>query len=400
MEPEKQAGGPSEKPARRSARTRKRRSGGIFSVRPGVFRVDIEVRRDPVTGRRRRVSRTVYGTLGDAEVALASLKLADHQHRLPRTATNAKTVKAILDLYVSDAESGNVRLAPATVVTSRSAAKTMSATALRDGREFGSLQLSKLTWREIEDLYSSMRRTGAGPEWIRRCATVLSRALERGKKYGLLDSNPEKDADRPKAVRTKPFAPIGVEVQTVIAASNESDPEMADMATILASTGMRPGELLGLQWGDLDVVGEIHIAHAIVDGGKGVGVSRQPTKRADWRDVPLTDSAEAAFNRQRDRRIAISGSIRRDEYVFPNDADGRVPHRPDRLSDRWLSARGNSPITLLALRHYAATRMLDAGVSYRTVADLLGNSENTLRLHYDGRTDIGKRQAIAALELN
>jgi hypothetical protein len=43
--------------------------------------------------------------------------------------------------------------------------------------------------------------------------------------------------------------------------------------------------------------------------------------------------------------------------------------------------------------------MLDAGESYRTVADILGNSESTLRLHYDGRTDVGKRRAIVALEL-
>jgi hypothetical protein len=43
--------------------------------------------------------------------------------------------------------------------------------------------------------------------------------------------------------------------------------------------------------------------------------------------------------------------------------------------------------------------MLDAGESYRTVATLLGNSEATLRFHYDGRTDVGKRNAIRALEL-
>lgn len=332
-------------------------------------------------------------------MALASLKLADHQRRLPQTATNAKTVGSLLDLYVSDAESGRVRLAPATVVTSRSAAKTMSETILSDGREFGDLRLSKLTWREIEDLYSSMQRDGAGPDWTRRCATVLSRSLERGKKFGLLDTNPEKDADRPKSVRTKPFAPLSSDVVVLLAHVTDSDPEMADMATILASTGMRPGELLAVKWEDLDVAGEVHIAHAIVDGGRGIGVSRQPTKRADWRDVPLTESAQAAFDRQRERRSEITGSARRDEFVFPGGADGRVPQRPDRLSSRWLVARGDSPITLLSLRHYAATRMLDAGVSYRTVADLLGNSENTLRLHYDGRTDVGKRKAIAALEL-
>lgn len=43
--------------------------------------------------------------------------------------------------------------------------------------------------------------------------------------------------------------------------------------------------------------------------------------------------------------------------------------------------------------------MLDADESYRTVADILGNSVATLRLHDDGRHDTGKRKAIAALEL-
>jgi integrase len=72
--------------------------------------------------------------------------------------------------------------------------------------------------------------------------------------------------------------------------------------------------------------------------------------------------------------------------------------RPDAVSNRWAAARGASEVNLQHLRHFAATAMLDAGESYRTVADILGNSESTLRLHYDGRTDIGKRKAIQALE--
>jgi hypothetical protein len=60
----------------------------------------------------------------------------------------------------------------------------------------------------------------------------------------------------------------------------------------------------------------------------------------------------------------------------------------------------SSRVILGHLRDYAATAMLNAGESYRTVADMLGKSESTLRLRYDGRTDVGKRQAIAALELN
>jgi hypothetical protein len=88
---------------------RKRGSGGAYQVRTGVFRIDVEVHRDAVTDRRRRVSRTVYATQQDAEVALARLKVADRERRLPQTATNARSVRALLDLYVqrpSSARSG------------------------------------------------------------------------------------------------------------------------------------------------------------------------------------------------------------------------------------------------------------------------------------------------------
>jgi integrase len=167
--------------------------------------------------------------------------------------------------------------------------------------------------------------------------------------------------------------------------------------TVLASTGMRKAELLGLQWSAVDLERrELHVAFAISDGGPGIGVVRKETKRSDWRDVPLTAQAVEAIRRQRGR-LGERGRIERDDFVFPGSPDSSVPCRPDTFTDRWLSCRGDSPITLLQLRHFAATTMLDAGESYRTVADILGNSENTLRLHYDGRTDVGKRKAIEAL---
>jgi hypothetical protein len=150
---------------------RKRGSGGAYQVRTGVFRIDVEVHRDAVTDRRRRVSRTVYATQQDAEVALARLKVADRERRLPQTATNARSVRALLDLYVQEAVVGTARLAPRTIVTSRSAANTMSGTVPADGRVFGDLRLSQLTWREIEALYAAMQGVGVGPDWTRRCAT-------------------------------------------------------------------------------------------------------------------------------------------------------------------------------------------------------------------------------------
>jgi len=344
------------------------------------------------------VSRRVHGTRDDAELALARLRVARHAGQLPQASTSAVTVGSLLDRYVEEAQVGRVQLRPKTLVTARSAARAMSSTRLTSGKAFGDVTLSALTWREIEELYGEMARRGLSAAWVRRCATVLSRALDRGRKYGLLPTNPAKDADRPKLVRTKPYSPAGTAVREALATAQETDPEIADFAAIVANAGMRTSELLGLRWEDVDEeADELHLAWAVTDGGPGIGVVRMQLKRSDWRDVPLTPAALDAIRRRRERRVAASGSVRPQAYVFSGPGVGSSPLRPDRLSERWLAARGGSAVTLLALRHYVATTMLDAGVPYRTVAELLGNSEATLRLHYDGRTNVGKRQAIAAL---
>ncbi len=67
---------------------------------------------------------------------------------------------------------GTIELAPRSLLTSRSAANTMCATVLLDGRTFGATQLHKPTWREIEEMYGAMRTKGAtswGCVVVRRC---------------------------------------------------------------------------------------------------------------------------------------------------------------------------------------------------------------------------------------
>jgi site-specific recombinase XerC len=217
-----------------------------------VWRVDVEISRDPLTGKRRRISRRVTGTREDAEVALAKLRVADHERRVHRPGTRARTVRAALDAYLADVEAGVIELAPKTVVTTRSACNTMCSIVLGDGRTFGNVRLSTLGWQDIEEMYRVMR-VDRSADWVRRVATVLSRGLDHARKHGLIDHNPTKDAARPKLVRRKPHSPAKADVAALVAHMATSDPEIADAALIAAAAGTRMGELLGLRWSEVDL---------------------------------------------------------------------------------------------------------------------------------------------------
>ena len=118
----------------------------------------------------------------------------------------AQSISA-LELYQTTAESGSLELDGRPSRPSRFAIKVMGSMELPDGRTFGAIPLSRLTWQDVEHLYWAMRASGRGPGSISRCATVFDTRARVARKRGLIDANPSKDAVRPKSVRTKPLAP-------------------------------------------------------------------------------------------------------------------------------------------------------------------------------------------------
>ncbi len=243
--------------------------------------------RDPVTGRRRCTTRQIEGSRRDAEVALARPKVAHegapapeprndsshHPRRVRRIPGSGRLRpgRTCPENDRDDAVGGKHHVVDP--ITGRSGVRHDAAEVLELADDRGAL------WRNEGSRF--------GTDWIRRCATVLSRALDLARKRGFIESNPAKDAVRPKSTRTKPFAPTASDVRDALARVRFVDEELADAVTVLAGTGMRKAELLGLQWGDgsLDR-DEILVTAAMTDAGPGRKIIRKPTKQSDWREVP------------------------------------------------------------------------------------------------------------------
>jgi integrase len=260
-----QPAAPAASPQHARRRPRRRGSGGVFPLREGAWRVDVEIARDAVSGRRRRVSRTVVGTREEAEIALARLKVADHEKRLPSGGTNARSVRAAFQLYQQAIDAGLVELAPRTRVTTRSAAKTMGSVLLPDGRAFGDIRLSRLTWQDIEELYAAMRapggarrgcadapRSSTGPRsWPASAGswTPIRPRMQRGRERLVANRS------RPRAGRCGRYWQ-GLASET---------PRLLILSRCCPSTEMRVGEVIGLRWSDVELSpGEVHSARTAV----------------------------------------------------------------------------------------------------------------------------------------
>jgi integrase len=396
-----EVGAAAAKPVHRTstgAKTRRARNSGAIS-KLGVDRwlVGVEGPPDPVTGQRRRHTRTVLGNREQAEVELATLKLALDGGAVP-IATRAKTVRLACDLYLTEA-----RTESQTRRTDSSACRRFCATVLPGGAVFGRLPLSKVDWKVVEQVFAKWDGE-IEPSTKARYASTLSKVFEHAKRTGWMRSNPASDARRPRVPTRRPKVPATVEVREALRIAKKKDFMLYAYVVGMARIGCRRSELLAITVADLDLdEAVVTIRASIADGGRGRGTYRKTTKRDDWRDVPLTPQMVEVFKELLARRRKALKEYGRQEldpdgYVFSDDPNGARWMRPDTTSQRWLAARGRSKVTFAMLRRYVATQLLDAtNGDYRTVASITGNSEETLRRWYDAGPNLQKKKAVIEL---
>ena len=113
----------------------------------------------------------------------------------------------------------------------------------------GSIALREITPEVIGRWQADRLASGAGPVAIRHAMDLLGSILEHAFVGGHLSANPArrvKKAGSPRREEVQPLAPGTIEAMRVAL-----DARDATLVSILAYAGLRPGEALGLRWGDV-----------------------------------------------------------------------------------------------------------------------------------------------------
>ena len=339
--------------------------------------------RDPTTGRKVSVEKTVRGTKREASKVLAAM-VAEVDQRSVRPPCKG-TMAALLHEWLAHATPS---FSPKTVAVTRMYIEDPIIPAL------GSMRVSTVTPADLDRFYRQLLEVGRSrgpyaPATIRRVHGIIRRALSQAVRWGWVSHNPALDASPPRVPLQEPKPPEPNQVVKLFRVAAESDPELATFIMLAASSGGRRGELLALRWRNLDLKrGTLNIERGIVvvDGQ----TLEQGTKTHQSRRISLDSGTIEALcshhllmtNRAMDARTTIGAEA----FVFSHAVDGSRPWHPDsttRAFRRLCQEAGVSGVRLHDLRHYVATRLLAAGVDVRTVAGRLGhrNPSTTLNVY-------------------
>jgi integrase len=215
---------------------------------------------------------------------------------------------------------------------------------------------------------------------------VLHRACHDAVRWGRLTVNPVDAADPPKAsAEHSDRLPVWNSAQLAGFLKSVADDRLFSLWRLLAMTGMRRGEALGLAWDDLDMEGgRLTIRRAWVPVN-GVAQMSEPKTKRGRRTIALDPVTLQVLKghaaRQADEQSNWNEAGINSDFVFTRE-DGQ-PLQPWAVSKAFrdlTKAAMLPPIPLHGLRHSYATLALASGVNPRIVSARLGHATVALTL--------------------
>lgn len=176
---------------------------------------------------------------------------------------------------------------------------------------------------------------------------------------------------------------------------------------LAAETGMRYGEIFGLQWDDVNLDdGSIFVRHNLSESGSGITIETPKTSKSR-RKISLTKRSISKLRFWQSYQTTYANDVgdyyhNKDMLVFTTSV-GSAVRVSNFLRSCWrkLCAAADIPdgFTFHSLRHTHATLLLQAGVNPKVVSERLGHAsvQITLDVYAHVLPDM-QRTAVEALE--
>jgi integrase len=346
---------------------------GVYRDAKGWY-FKARVSQDILTGKWTQATRRGFASAVDASTARREL-LEGNQAVV--VGSGSMTVAELMKLYLEDAESSGA-LSTKTLFDYRNYADVYVAPYL------GSRAIRDITPEMIARWQQKLTKGGAirsgkplSSNSVRLARAPLAGAFKYAIRLGHIRKSPMENVPRPKQRRS--IARHWTPEQAREFLMWQDEDRLYPLWAFLLGSGLRIGELVWLEWKDVDVTkGLVRIVSFASTLGYELVASSGKSRDA-VRTVELDPYLIAVLERQRTVQ-ATEGEARCDTKFVFTKVDGDTYH-PQWLSRRLglLSVEAKLPrLTAHGLRHTSATLMLASGVPAKVAAERLGHSDPTL----------------------
>lgn len=258
----------------------------------------------------------------------------------------------------------------------------------------GERMLTDVVPIDVERLLQTKAKAGYSPTTMRNIVVLLNGIFHLAADNDLIPRSPVRDRHRPVCHKTEKPAWTPVQVRRIL----ETVPaEYRCAFTCVALTGLRLGELLALQWQDIEL--QTRTLRVVRSLWKNQLVT--PKTKASVRSIPIGDVLAETLASHR----ALSAFTRPEDFVFCKP-DG-APFHPDVLRkdvlypalDRLNIPRPKGAAGFHAFRHSAATLVHAETGNLKLTQRFLGHTSVTTTADiYTHTSESMEREAAAALE--
>ena len=267
----------------------------------------------------------------------------------------------------------------------------------------GKVPLSELNTNDIQQFYAELKKEGrlirteiygegVSDRTVWSCHTRIRTALDRAVQDGLIRINPAADCKLPPQNTKEMQILTREEMQRFLIQAKEEG--YFELFLLELATGLRRGEVLALQWDDLNFdTGELRIQRQVYRANGELAVSAPKTK-ASLRTIVLPPSLVEVlreYRRQVDSR-----------WMFPSPAKEDSPLDPATCRKRLqtiLEHAGCKRVRFHDLRHLFVTTALESGMDVKTLSAIIGHvSAKTTLNTYTHVTDAMRQTAAEKID--
>lgn len=268
--------------------------------------------------------------------------------------------------------------------------------------KLGSIPLNKLTVSDIQQMCTWMmtearidQKNGNGglsDSQVRNCYSLCERILEKAVSVNLIARNPAKGCKLPPIRRNEMKILSREDMQKVLIQAKEEN--YYELFLLEFATGLRLGELMALQWDDVNLTtGELRINKQANLAGSKLVIS-QPKTKAAVRTLILPPSVRKVLAEYKTRVNS--------RWLFPSPKKDDLPIIPSAVSRRLhtlLEHAGCEQVRFHDLRHTFATNALAHGMDIKTLSTILGHVSSATTLNtYSHVTDEMRQRAAVKID--